>query len=239
MKILHWYYDIMNLYGEYGNIKILEKYLKTQIDNVNVEYKTIGDNVDIFEYDFIYIGCGTEKNQLIVLEDMRNYIIDIGRAIENKKVILATGNAWELFGNVINLNDNSKIKGLEVFNYDTYVKEERIIKDIIYTTDFIDKEIVGSINKMTSINNVDNPLFKIKYGIGNNENEDTEGIIHNNFFGTHVLGPVLLKNPFFLEYIIKKICENINVEYKKIEFSEYEIKSYEITLQELTKEYTK
>jgi len=239
VKVLHWYYDIMNLYGEYGNVKIIEKYLKTQFDEVIIDYKTIGDNLDISQYDIIYIGCGTEKKQLVVLEDMRKYIIDLGRAIEDNKIILATGNSWELFGNEINFSDNSKIEALQIFNYNTYIKEERIIKDIIYNSDLIDKYIVGSINKMSSIDNIDSPLFKIKYGIGNNQNDDNEGFIHNNFYGTHVLGPILMKNPYLLEYIIKKECENKNVEYKKIEFNEYEIKSYEISLKELTNVYEK
>lgn len=239
MKILHWYYDIMNLYGEYGNVKILEKYLKTQFEEVTVDYKTVGENVNISEYDCIYIGSGTEKNQLVVLEDMRKYIIDLERTIDDNKVILATGNSWELFGNEINFSDNSKVEGLQIFKYDTYIKEERIIRDIIYTTELIDKEIVGSINKMASINNIETPLFKLKYGIGNNENEDSEGFIYKNFYGTHVLGPILMKNPFFLEYIIRKVCENIKVDYKNIEFNEFETKSYEISLKELTNVYNK
>ena len=67
IKILHWYYDIMNLYGEYGNIKILEKHLKDQKLKVIVDKKTVNEDVNLSYYDFIYIGAGTEDNQMFVM----------------------------------------------------------------------------------------------------------------------------------------------------------------------------
>ena len=71
IKLLHLYYDIMNLYGEYGNIKILEKHLKDQGFEVIVDKKTIGDTKNLEKYDFVYIGCGTERNQKAILEDIK------------------------------------------------------------------------------------------------------------------------------------------------------------------------
>lgn len=69
-------------------------------------------------------------------------------------------------------------------------------------------------------------------GIGNNEAEKTEGIRKNNFFGTHLTGPVLIKNPYFLEYIASLLpgMEKADGSYLK-----YEKAGYEVTLSELTK----
>lgn len=61
MKILHLYYDLMNLYGEYGNVVVLVKHLEDQGEEVIVDKKTIGDQIDFTQYDFIYCGSGTEK----------------------------------------------------------------------------------------------------------------------------------------------------------------------------------
>ena len=44
-----------------------------------------------------------------------------------------------------------------------------------------------------------NPFFKVKFGIGENENNDYEGVKYKNFFGTHISGPVLVRNPEFLQ----------------------------------------
>ena len=67
IKLLHLYYDIMNLYGEYGNIKILEEHLKDQGYTVMVDKKTLGEEKNLEEYDFIYMGCGTERNQMCIM----------------------------------------------------------------------------------------------------------------------------------------------------------------------------
>ena len=60
-NILHLYYDILNLYGEYGNVNIIKKHIEDQGIEVNVEKKTIGDEIDFSKYSFIYMGCGTEN----------------------------------------------------------------------------------------------------------------------------------------------------------------------------------
>ena len=98
IHIAHLYYDLMNLYGENGNIKALIYALKSQNIKVNLDKLTINDEIDFNKYDLIYIGCGTESNELIVLNDILKYKKDIKKYIENNKFILATGNSFELFG---------------------------------------------------------------------------------------------------------------------------------------------
>ena len=48
----------------------------------------------------------------------------------------------------------------------------------------------------------------------------------NNFFGTHMIGPVLILNPFFTKYLIGKLMdtepENITVAYEKEAMEAYE-----------------
>ena len=98
IKILHMYYDLMNLYGEYGNIKILESHLKDAGVEVIVDKKTVGDNFKINDYDFIYIGSGTEKNQAVVLEDLKKHKNELKQYIESNKYALFTGNSFEMLG---------------------------------------------------------------------------------------------------------------------------------------------
>lgn len=89
IKLLHLYSDIMNLYGEYGNIKILEKHLKDQGFDVILDKKSIGDDKHFNEYDFIYMGCGTEKNQKVILQDILKQKEEFINAIENRKTSIA------------------------------------------------------------------------------------------------------------------------------------------------------
>ena len=105
IKMLHLYYDIMNLYGDYGNVSILKKHLEDQGFEVILDKKTIEDYVNIDEYDFIFIGSGTERNLDVVLNDINKYKEKLKEYIDKEKVILLTGNSFEMFGKSIDETD--------------------------------------------------------------------------------------------------------------------------------------
>ena len=46
MKILHLYYDLMNLYGEYANVSALERYLRQQDIEAVTDKKSLYDDID-------------------------------------------------------------------------------------------------------------------------------------------------------------------------------------------------
>lgn len=71
-KIAHLYYDLMNLYGENGNLRYFLKKLEEQDIKVELHFLTVGDKIDFEKYDFYYMGMGSEENQIIVLEDFCN-----------------------------------------------------------------------------------------------------------------------------------------------------------------------
>ena len=73
IKIAHLYYDLMNLYGENGNIKALKTQLEAQDVSVKLSLLTIDDELDFKEYDIVYIGAGTEENQKLVLKHLLKY----------------------------------------------------------------------------------------------------------------------------------------------------------------------
>lgn len=232
MKILHLYYDLMNLYGEYANVSALERYLKQQGIAVETDKKSLYDDIDFSKYGFIYIGSGTEKKQLIALSNIMQRKDAIRAAYESGAVILATGNAFELFGKKIISPDGKESEALGFFDFFTKVSQnERTLTDQVCTCPSGEKA-VGFINKASEIFGIKSPMFTVLFGEGNNKEEKTEGICENNFFGTHLTGPCLVKNPHIAEYFVKLICEKEGTEYKGIE-CEYEKKAYEITLSEL------
>ena len=104
INILHLYYDLMNLYGEVGNINAIVHSLKEEKIKVNVDNLTINDQIDFSKYDLIYIGCGTELNRNIVLKDILRYKSEIFKFIESNGFVIATGNSLEVFLNIINDN---------------------------------------------------------------------------------------------------------------------------------------
>ena len=226
INILHLYYDLLNLYGENGNIKALKKHLEEQGVMVNVEFLTINDSIDFKKYDFVYIGTGTEKNQKLVLKDLLKYKKDIKNYIESNKFFLATGNSIELFGKFIKTKD-STYKALNIFNYESYEEDFRMVDQTIFNMPLINDKIIGFQNQSCTSKNIHDPLFEVIRGIGSYPNSDTEGIHYKNFFGTYLIGPLLVRNPNLLSYMVKELIKSKDANFKFNKMNLYfETKAY-------------
>lgn len=187
MKIAYLYYDFLNLYGDSGNIKIISHILKQNKIKHEILYLSLNDKLEFAEYDLVYIGSGTENNLLIALENLKKYQKDIKKYIESGKFMLVTGNSLDMFGKKID-----DIKALDIFDYECN-KIKRVM-DEVYIDSLVTKDkIVGFRNGCYELSKIDYPLF------------DSEGVYYKNFFGTHVLGPILVRNPLFLKYFMNKL----------------------------------
>lgn len=213
IKILHLYYDLMNLYGERGNIMALTKTFDEQNMDCIVDTLSVGDTIEINKYDIIYIGQGTEENQLIVLEDILKYKKDIKKAIEEGKFVICTGNSYEMFGNYLEKLNDKKYEGLKIFDFYAKEIENRIKGEQVLECDFLGDPIVGFQNRQCIMSNKENHLFSVINGHAENYKTKYEGIHYKNFIGTYLIGPMLIRNPHFTNYIVKEILENKNIEY--------------------------
>ena len=209
MKILHLYSDFMNLYGEYGNVRLLTKALEEKNCEAVIDKKTVTDTeIDFESYDFIYCGAGTESKRTFALNHLKNFKESLKSAFENNKVMLFTGNSWEMLGKSIETADGNVTDGLNLFDFE--VKEQsarRLTGDIKAKTEFIDDELIGFINKCSEVKGVSSPLFTLTMKPESFAFE-TEGIKEKNLFGTQIVGPVLVKNPALCNYIAELIIKN-------------------------------
>lgn len=234
IKIAHLYYDLMNLYGDNGNIKALKYQLEKQQIKVNIDFLTIGDKIDFNKYDLIYIGPGTYNNQKLVIKDLLQYKKQIKSYIDNNNILLATGNAIELFGKYIKDLKGRKIKSLNLFDFESEEIELHLVGETVAYNKQFKNNIIGFQNQNSIIKNLSNPWLQIKKGIGCNAKSNIDGINYKNFYGTYLIGPILVRNPELLEFICKKLILNkeknfkfkkFNVILEKKAYSEY-IKNY-------------
>lgn len=199
MKILHLFHDLMNLYGDYANVLALERALTEKGAKPETVRRSVGDNLYFSEFDFIYIGSGTERSQKAALDYLRGYSDAFESAAKSGAVILATGNSFEMFGRRITDRDKNEYKGLELFDFVTEEGTERIVTDS--AVKFEGRGLIGFVNKASNIYGIREPLFTVEQGAGNNYKDSvSEGIHVGNFFGTHIIGPLLIRNPFMAEY---------------------------------------
>lgn len=232
VKILHLYYDIMNLYGENGNVRMLERRLKDQGAEVEICKKTITDTfIDFTQYDVIYCGCGTESNRNACLKHLSQFAVSLKTAYARGKVMLFTGNSYEMLGKTVTDPEGNILSGIGMFSFTvTEERKKRYSGDVVASCKLFDMPFVGFINKCSGVEGVSEPMFCITRQIGTIK-DSTDGVMADNFFGTQLIGPILVKNPHFAEYLVKKIVKN----YKNISYPSSE-KGYEITLTELMKD---
>ena len=227
IKIAHLYYDLMNLYGENGNIRVLIKHLENQNIKTTTYFLTIDDEIDFDKYDIFYIGCGSNENFKLALQDLKRYKSQIKNAINNNKFFLITGNALDLFGKYyISLNETEKTC-LDILDYDSEQTDFRIVGEQIFRFNNLKDYLIGFQNRDSVLRNVNEPhLFEVIDGTGYLPKSNYEGIHKNNFYGTYLLGPILARNPHFTEYLVKEILKSKNLSYKKIH-DKYETKAYQ------------
>lgn len=234
MKILHLYHDIMNLYGEYANVSALQRMLENNKIPCKVDTLSVGDKLELLDYDLIYVGSGTESNQKLILKHLKPYKEQLKGYLDAGRFFLMTGNSFEILGKTITDAKGKEYNGLGLFDF-TVTEQERTRN----TADAIfalagkkeEKELVGFVNKCSTISGITNPLFEVKMGLGNEAGGTYEGIVYKNFYGTHLTGPILIKNPYFLLDLASKLRgKELNGDYLK-----HEKAGYEITLRELSK----
>lgn len=208
-KILYLYYDIMNLYGENGNLRMMERVLKDKGAEVETHRKTITDDgIDFTQYDLIYCGAGTERSRDACLKHLRKFSASLKEAYEMGKVMLFTGNSYEMLGKSLHTAEGEDVEGLGLFGFTVEEqKKNRCSGDVTLKCDLSEEQFIGYINKCSKVEGIENPLFEILSVVGNLK-DASDGIHEKNFFGTQVIGPVLVKNPAFADYIAKLLIDN-------------------------------
>ncbi len=234
IKILHLYYDLLNLYGESGNIRILEKKLEDNGFKVVVDLKTIGDEIDLDCYQFVYMGSGTESKLYRCARHFVSLKEQIERYINDGRIFLATGNSCELLGRSIVSGEGEKIPCAEIFDFETtHNFSVRKTGDVICNCSFIPEKIVGFINNCSTVSDISEPMLTFELG-GNGDRGD--GVRKNNAFATHITGPLIVKNPYFLRYVMNIICDMFKVEAVQDNIDDYQYQGYRITLSELMRD---
>lgn len=220
IKIAHLYYDLMNLYGESGNILALVNAFKAQGVKCDVDLLSKGSKINFGKYEIFYMGMGSEINQEIVRKDILRYKQEIKKII-NKKTFIMTGNALELFGKSIN-----GLESLHLFDFTSKSIRNRIVGEQVYKTYLLKEPIIGFQNRGSINNNKENHLFEVIQGNADSQNSKYEGIKINSFYGTYTIGPLLIRNPYLTNKIVEEVLTRFNYPYKELKDSP-EIKAYE------------
>lgn len=229
MKIEILYKDLTNIYGDVGNIKILEKNLpdaKFIYTSVN-EKPYFADN----KVDMIYMGSMPDEYVEIIVKALVKYKNRLKELIEDNVVMLFTGTAFELCGEYI-LENNNKQETLGLIDHIYFKRDKDHRHNSLFIGAFDDIKIVGNKSQFCYTYGENNYPFIIADDrcMGMNKDTQKEGIHYKNFFGTQVLGPILILNPLFLKYLLSLLGKK-----DKLYLEDLMIEAYDKRLKELEK----
>lgn len=208
LKVLHMYADLLDLYGDSGNMEILKYRCKMRGVECTVDKYSINSEMpDFSAYDVIYLGGGADLEQQHIAADLQKCRRGIAEAYKKGVFLFLICGGYQLFGKYYKDADGNKIDGLGLFSYYTVAepdRKKRCIGNIIIRTEIAGKpvEVLGFENHGGQTKGVKTPLGSVVYGHGNCTKSTHEGYTEKNVIATYMHGPCLAKNPELSDYII-------------------------------------
>lgn len=231
----HLYGDLMNIYGDRGNIIALQKRAQWREIEVTVKNVTVGDNLKAGEIDLFFFGGGQDQSQELVAQDLMksNKGKVIREEVKRGVPLLSVCGGYQLLGEYYKPHKGPKLPGTGLFPAYTLASYDRMIGNIVIKVNRLQatanskekKSVNCNLQPVTSLVGFENhsgktylkkgaePLGKVVRGFGNNGSDKEEGCILNNAIGTYMHGSLLPKNPQLADWLLKKALE---VKYGKV-----------------------
>lgn len=197
------YPEHANLFGDMSNMRYLQaclpdaQFLRTPLSEVPyfVNHKV----------DLLYMGPMSERTQQRVILALLPFAERLSELIENGTPMLFTGNAMEVFGHSICLENNNSIHGLGLLpmnaKQDMFHRYNGLVLGRFAP---VQADIVGFKSQFTSAtgDNADCAFVKVERGIGLNKQSHYEGFFKGNMIATYLIGPLLILNPALTRWLL-------------------------------------
>lgn len=208
------YHDIMDLYGDRGNIMTLTKRAEKRGINFEVTTVGIGQEADLSSFDLVFMGGGADKEQEALIPDLLSRKENIRKALDENTFFLLICGGYQLFGQYYETADHHQVPGLQFADYYTATgeKKSRCIGNVVVDANLDGKtlRLVGFENHGGQTRNVKYPLGKVVHGFGNAFDAGYEGYYDGHILGTYLHGPLLPKNGELADFILSKAIQKKN-----------------------------
>ncbi|NPV27825.1 MAG: glutamine amidotransferase [Firmicutes bacterium] len=205
LSICHLYPDLLNLYGDRGNIIILCQRLQWRGIRVELTEVSIGDEFEASKYDLLFMGGGPDQEQSAVSRDLAKKGPYLVEAVENGLVVLSICGGYQLLGKSYVSRTGDNLPGVGIFDAVTTAGTSRLRGNIAIRVHELpeDYPVVGFENHSgRTVLGTASPFGQVIFGAGNNGQDKTEGARYRNAFGTYLHGPILGKNPHLADYLL-------------------------------------
>ncbi len=206
LRICHMYPDLMNLYGDRGNVMCICRRSQWRGIRPEVTRVHLGEVVDLSTFDLIFIGGGQDREQVSVCRDFQMVKgTSLQEAIQAGAVCLAVCGAYQLLGRSYSTQDGRSLQGVGVLDMETRAGEKRQIGNVVLESELAGGTLVGFENHSgkTYLGSGLSPLGRVVKGCGNNGEDGYEGAVYKGVIGTYLHGCLLPKNPHLADHLIR------------------------------------
>lgn len=205
LNVCHLYGDLMNTYGDLGNILVL-KYLAAKMTiNLTSEVISLDQQFDPSKYDIVVFGGGQDFEQSIVSKDIQAKKAGLTDFIEDNGSVVAICGGYQLLGHYYIGANGEKLMGIGALDHYTYKqKDHRFIGNVEIKNEETGEIYHGFENHqgITFLGDGERPLGKVLEGHGNNGQDKTEGAIYKNVYCTYFHGPILARNNQIAKHVL-------------------------------------
>lgn len=203
------YHDLMNIYGDRGNILTLLKRAEWRGYDARLIELGRGTTKRMDEVDVFFFGGGQDREQALVYEDLLEHKQPpLERAVQAGAAVLAVCGGYQLLGHYYQTAEGERFPGIGLIDVKTEAGKKRFIGDVVVDTQIDDVKpstLVGFENHSgrTFLGPKARPLGRVRLGFGNNGADGTEGCLQGGVLGTYLHGSLLPKNPHLADHLIR------------------------------------
>jgi lipid II isoglutaminyl synthase (glutamine-hydrolysing) len=209
VRVCALYPDLMNIYADRGNLLLLERRCRWRGIDFSVTASGLGERLDPDGADLFYIGGGQDRDQALCALDLAEVKRDaLHAAAARGAVILAVCGGYQLLGHSYQLGD-ATLPGVGLLDLVTVRSDEpRLIGNVAIKVELdpnVRRVLAGFENHggRTNLGPDATALGRVLKGHGNNGVDGHEGVRHGNVIGTYLHGPLLPKNAWFADWLIR------------------------------------
>ena len=207
LVIAHMFPDLLNLYGDGGNVRALEQRCRWRGIPVEVRRVDHGQTIDLSEVDLVFLGGGPDREQKLASSQLMRMRDDIARFVEEDGALLAICGGYQILGKTWLLGEE-EVEGLGVLDIETHrpgTSADRLIGNVVLDSTVASRPVVGYENHAgrTYLSAGMKALGSVRAGKGNNGEDGVDGALHRNVVATYLHGPLLPKNPEVADYLIR------------------------------------
>lgn len=212
LTICHLYPDLLDLYGDRGNILTLAARCRWRGIEPVIQKASLGDDLDFRGMDILFLGGGSDREQGLLVQDLMRREKELRSAIENGLVVLSICGGYQMLGKYYQMASGEKIQGLGIIDIWTIAGAKRLIGNVVVELDELVQSVDSKFKTLVGFENHSGktylgegvtPLGKVLVGHGNNGDDREEGVRYRNVFGTYLHGPLLPKNPHLADLLLE------------------------------------